>query len=83
MIEVQQLAREFEDLQQTTEIMVEIPTKFLERVLLVAQYVADMEMKKVRYHDMLINEIREYVSFSGCKTSNDMIVRAHEREIEL
>ena len=42
-----------------------------------------MEMKKVRYHDMLINEIREYVSFSGCKTSNDMIVRAHEREIEL
>ena len=46
MIEVQQLAREFQDLQQTTETVAEITAKFNERALLVLQYVADEEMKK-------------------------------------
>ena len=31
---------------------------------------------------MLRDEIREFVSFSGCKTLNDMIEMAREREIE-
>ena len=35
-----------------------------ERVLLVMQYVADEEMKKVRYNDMLKDEIWEFVSMS-------------------
>ena len=35
IIEVQQLAREFQDLQQTTETVAEITAKFRERALLV------------------------------------------------
>ena len=58
MIEVQQLAREFQDLQQTTETVMEITAKFRERALLVLQYVADEEMKKARYHEMLRSDIR-------------------------
>ena len=45
--------------------MVEIIAKFRERALLVLQYAAGEEMKKVRYHDMLRDEIREFVSLSG------------------
>ena len=63
--------------------MEEITTKFWERALLVPQYVADEEMKKLRYHDMLWDDIRKFVSISGCKTLNDMISRAREREIDL
>ena len=46
VIEVQQLAREFQDLRQTTETVAEITAKFRERTLLVPQYAADEEMKK-------------------------------------
>ena len=46
VIEVQQLAREFRDLQQTTETVTEITTMFRKRALLVSQYVADDVMKK-------------------------------------
>ena len=46
MIEVQQLARKFQDLRQTTETVAEITAKFRERALLVPQYVVDEEMKK-------------------------------------
>ena len=42
--------------------MVEITTKFQERDLLVPQYQADEEMKKMRYHDMMQDDIREFVS---------------------
>lgn len=82
-IEMQQLAREFQDLRQTTETVAEITAKFRERALLVPQYIADEEMMKTRYHDMLRDDIREFVSFSGCKNLNDMIERARERAIEL
>ena len=44
IIEVQQLAREFQDLTQTTETVAEITAKFQERALLVPQYAADEEM---------------------------------------
>ena len=37
------------------------------------------EMKKTRYHGMLKDEISEFVSYSGLKTLNDMIVRAREQ----
>ena len=83
VIEVQQLAREFQDLTQTTETVAEITAKFRERALLVPQYAADEEMKKARYHEMLRSDIRMFVSRSSCKTLDDMIARAREREIDL
>ena len=45
-IEVQQLAREFQDLRQMTEMVMEITAMFRERALLVPQYLADKEKKK-------------------------------------
>ena len=75
--------REFQDLQQTTEIVVEITAKFRERALLVPQYVANEEMKKTRYHSMLRDDIHDFLSFSGCKTLNDMVEKAREPEIGL
>ena len=83
VIKVQQLAREFQDLQQTTETVVEITAKFKERALLISQYVADEEMKKARYYEILRSDIRQFVSRSSCKMLEDMIVRACEREIDL
>ena len=77
------MAREFHDLLQTIEIVAEITAKFRERTLLVPQYAADEEMKKMRFHDMLWDDIREFLSLSSCKTSDDMISRAREREIDL
>ena len=68
---------------QTTETVAEITAKFRERALLVPQYVTDEEMKKARYHEMLRADIREFVSRSDCKTLEDMISRAREREIDL
>ena len=56
---------------------------FWERDLLVPQYVVDEEMKKARYHDMLMDDISEFLSLSGCKTLNDTITRPREREIDL
>lgn len=44
VIEVQQLAQEFEDLRQTNETMAEITTMFKERDLLVPSYFIDEEM---------------------------------------
>ena len=41
------------------------------------------DMRNTRYHDMLRDNMREFVGYYGCKTLNDMIERAHEREIEL
>ena len=40
-------------------------------------------MKKVRYLDMLRDDIRDFVSISGGKTLNDMISGAQEGEIDL
>nr|KAJ0188621.1 hypothetical protein LSAT_V11C900471890 [Lactuca sativa] len=79
-VEVQRLMREFQDLQQTFETMVEINAKFWERALLVPLYAANEEM---RYHSMKRDDIREFVSFSGCKTVIEMVEKAHEQEIEL
>lgn len=56
---------------------------FRERALLDPQYVADEEMKKARYHEMLRSDIRQFVSRSSCNTLEDTIVRAIEREIGL
>ena len=63
--------------------MADTTAKFRERVLLVPYYVADMDMRKMRYHDMLRDSIRELLRFSICKTLIDMIERAREHEIEL
>ena len=82
-VELQQLAREFLDMRQTTESVAEITAKFRERALLVPQYAGDDEMQSTRYHDMLRADIREHVSFSACPTLDSMIVRVQEREIDL
>ena len=56
--------------------------KFKERDFLVPQYTADEEMRKTRYHDMLRDDIHEFVSLLGWKTLEDMISRAREWEID-
>lgn len=63
--------------------MAEIAVKFMDMALLVLQYSVDEEMKKKRYRDMLLDDIRELVSMSSYKTLDDMIAKAQEREIEL
>ncbi|KAL7605587.1 hypothetical protein Lser_V15G15349 [Lactuca serriola] len=83
IIEVQQLSREFQDLQQTTETVAEITAKFRERALLIPQYAEEEEMKKDRYHEMLRSDIRQFVSRSRCKTLDEMIAMAREKEIDL
>ena len=70
------MAREFQDILQTTKTMADITAKFRERALLVPQYVANEKMKKTSYHDMLRDDIREFVNFYCCKSLEDMISRA-------
>ena len=82
-VELQQLAREFLDMRQTTETVAEITSKFRERALLVPQYAGDEDMRRTRYHDMLRADIQEHVSFSACPTLDSMNARAREREIDL
>ena len=77
------MAREFQDLLQTTGSVAEIIAKFKERDLLVPQYVVNEEMKKAMYYDMLRGHIREFVSLSSYKTLEDMIAKARDWEIEL
>mgnify|MGYP001763371762 CR=1 FL=1 len=74
------MARAFQDLRQTTDTVAEITAMFRKRALLVPQYVADEEMKKARYHEMLRSDIWQFVSRSSCKTLEDMIARSRERE---
>lgn len=40
-------------------------------------------MNKTRYHDMLREDIKEFVSFSSFWKLEDMIARTREREINL
>ena len=80
IIEVQQLTMEFQELRQTTKTVEEIIAKFRERVMLVPHYVADEEINKTRYHDLLRDDIKDFMSFSRCKTLNDMIARDPELE---
>lgn len=40
-------------------------------------------MKKTRYHEMLRSDIRQFISRSSCKTLDDIVVRAREREIDM
>ena len=39
-------------------------------------------MKKAQYHDMLKDEIREFVSMYSCNTLDGKIARACKREID-
>ena len=48
--------------------MAEIIAKFMERALLVPQYIANEEMRKTGYHDMLRDDISEFMSFLGART---------------
>ena len=82
-VELQQLAREFLNMRQTTETVAEITAKFRERPLLVPQYLGYEEIRKTHYHDMLRADIREHVSYSAYPTLESMIAKAREREIDL
>lgn len=64
-IKVQHLAWEYLMLEQSSETMVEIATKFRERALFCPQYVAIQDMRKTRYHDMLRAEIRELMNIAS------------------
>ena len=75
--------REFHDLQQTTKTVAVITTKFWERSLLIPQYATDEDIRHKRYHSMPRDDIREFVSFTGCKTLNEIVEKTHEREMEL
>ena len=77
------MARDFQGLRQTMESMAEFNAKFRESALLLLQYVTDEEIRKTRYLAMLKNDIREFVSFSRCKTLNGMIKKTREWEIKL
>ena len=63
--------------------MAEITAKFRERALLIPQYAEDEDLRRTQYHSMLREDIREFVSFTGCKTLNEMVDKAREREMEL
>ncbi|XP_052626964.1 uncharacterized protein LOC128133531 [Lactuca sativa] len=43
----------------------------------------DEDMRRTSYHSVLRDDIREFVSFSGCKILNEMVEKAREREMEL
>lgn len=70
------MAREFQELLQKTETVAEITAKLRERPLLVKQYAADEEMKKTWCHDIMRDDIWEFVSLLSCKTLYYMFVRA-------
>lgn len=40
-------------------------------------------MKKLRFHDMLQDDIRKFIIMSSCKDLVDMITGAWEREIKM
>lgn len=63
--------------------MADITAKFREKDLLVPKYIADGEMKKMRYPDMLHDDIWEFVSLLSCKSLEDMIAISQEWEIYL
>lgn len=62
-------------MRHTIKTVDEVIAKFWERGLLVPKYVADEEIKNTRYHDMLRVDIREFVSFSACRTLEEMIAK--------
>ena len=51
--------------------------------MLIPQYDTDEEMRRTRYNSMLRDDIREFVSFTGCKNLNEMVEKTREREMEL
>ena len=40
-------------------------------------------MCRTKYHSKLRDDIQEFVSITGCKTLNNMVEKAQEREMEL
>ena len=63
--------------------MAEITAKFQEQALLIPWYSTKEDMRRTRYHSMLRDDIREFLSFTGCKTLNEMVKKARKREMEL
>ena len=45
--------------------------------------VADEALKKARYHENLRSDIQQFFSRSSCKTLDNMISRAREKDMDL
>ena len=75
--------REFQDLRQTTKTVAGITIIFCEKDLLVPQYVDDEEINKAIDHDMLMSDIRQFMSTSSCRTLDGMVVTSRQKEIDL
>lgn len=60
------------------EIVAEITAKYKESALLARQYAVDEEIKKTKYHEMIEDDIRPFVSMSSCRTLLGVIARAEE-----
>lgn len=65
------------------EYVVDVTAIFMEWDLLDPLYVADEEIKNMRYYNILRDEIREFASILSCRTLEDMTNRAREWEIKL
>ncbi|KAJ9544711.1 hypothetical protein OSB04_024418 [Centaurea solstitialis] len=82
-VEMQRLANEFMNLQQTTESVNEITKKFTELSIFCPRLAADDEWMMTRYIQMLRPEIREFVN-NPLYTSMRMLVEAAKRrELEI
>lgn len=82
-MEVDRISREFLNLEQMTEAVIEMTRKFTEMALFCPQYVGNEEMKITRYTDMLRTEIREFMATTKHKTLADLIDGVRRRELEL
>ena len=66
-VEVQRITREFLSLQQTTETVMEITTRFREMASFCPEFAATEDMKMTRYLSMLRDDIREFVDKAHLK----------------
>lgn len=67
MIEIQRLAQDYLALKHTIELVVDIISKFRERILLFPTIYDDRGDQDDSLHDMLRIEIREYMNISSHK----------------
>ncbi|KAJ9561695.1 hypothetical protein OSB04_006855 [Centaurea solstitialis] len=82
-VEMQRLANEFMNLQQTTESVNEITKKFTDLSIFCPRLAADDEWMMTRYIQMLRPEIREFMN-NPLYTSMRMLVEAaRRRELEI
>ncbi|KAJ9536480.1 hypothetical protein OSB04_un000317 [Centaurea solstitialis] len=82
-VEIQRLANEFMNLQQTTESVNEITKKFTELSIFCPRLAADDEWMMTRYIQMLRPEIREFVNNPLYTSMRILVEAARRRELEI